>query len=395
MATAARRPSDRRSRRRPHEQALADLEQARAGTLALVAPLSDEDLERVHSPIMSPLVWDLGHIAAYEDLWLASATAGLELLRPDLAELLRRVRDAARGARGDRGARAGRRRATTWRPCAPARADGARARRASATGRSARWCSATSSSTPRRCARRWRSPGCSPPGDRRAAEQPLPRPPDASRGVDRRCPPGRLRWAPASEGFAYDNERPRHTVELPRLPDRAPPGQQRELDALQRGRRLRAARVVVARGLGLEAARTTSPITRRWRRATRRARLSRLLVRGRRLRPSARRAPAHRGRVGEGGETSRTRRDFAHGDAHWRRRAGVGVDRRHASTATRGSSPTPTASTPRCSSARTTACCAAARGRRTRASRARPSATGTCPSAGRSSPACGSRKDHR
>ena len=30
-----------------------------------------EDLERVHSPIMSPLVWDLGHIAAYEDLWLA------------------------------------------------------------------------------------------------------------------------------------------------------------------------------------------------------------------------------------------------------------------------------------------------------------------------------------
>ena len=27
-----------------------------------------DDLERVHSSIMSPLVWDLGHIAAYEDL---------------------------------------------------------------------------------------------------------------------------------------------------------------------------------------------------------------------------------------------------------------------------------------------------------------------------------------
>ncbi len=41
----------------------------------------------MHSPIMSPLVWDLGHIAAYEDLWLAHRHAGLELLRPDLAEL--------------------------------------------------------------------------------------------------------------------------------------------------------------------------------------------------------------------------------------------------------------------------------------------------------------------
>ncbi len=69
------------------ERALADLEQARAGTLELVAGISDEDLARVHSPIMSPLVWDLGHIAAYEDLWLGQRHAGLELLRPDLAEL--------------------------------------------------------------------------------------------------------------------------------------------------------------------------------------------------------------------------------------------------------------------------------------------------------------------
>jgi gamma-glutamyl hercynylcysteine S-oxide synthase len=35
---------------------------------------------------MSPLVWDLGHIAAFEDLWLCRET-GLDLLRPDLAEL--------------------------------------------------------------------------------------------------------------------------------------------------------------------------------------------------------------------------------------------------------------------------------------------------------------------
>jgi iron(II)-dependent oxidoreductase len=67
-------------------EVLAALQEARRCTLELVAHLSDEDLERVHSPIMSPLVWDLAHIAAYEDLWLAHRHAGLPLLRPDLAE---------------------------------------------------------------------------------------------------------------------------------------------------------------------------------------------------------------------------------------------------------------------------------------------------------------------
>ena len=66
---------------------LAELQEARRGTLALVDPLSEQDLERVHSPIMSPLAWDLGHIAAYEDLWLAHRHGGRPLLRPDLADL--------------------------------------------------------------------------------------------------------------------------------------------------------------------------------------------------------------------------------------------------------------------------------------------------------------------
>ncbi len=69
------------------EQAIVALVAAREETLALIAGVSDADLERVHSPIMSPLVWDLGHIAAYEDLWLAHRHAGLDLLRPELAEL--------------------------------------------------------------------------------------------------------------------------------------------------------------------------------------------------------------------------------------------------------------------------------------------------------------------
>ena len=57
----------------------------RERTLALIAHLSDTDLERVIDPIMSPLVWDLGHIAAYEDLWLNHRFAGEPLLHPELA----------------------------------------------------------------------------------------------------------------------------------------------------------------------------------------------------------------------------------------------------------------------------------------------------------------------
>src|SRR5271170_7672703 len=68
-------------------QVLLDLGAARERTLALVAALDDAQLERVHSPIMSPLVWDLAHIAAYEDLWLGHRHGGLELMRPELATL--------------------------------------------------------------------------------------------------------------------------------------------------------------------------------------------------------------------------------------------------------------------------------------------------------------------
>jgi iron(II)-dependent oxidoreductase len=78
---------------------LSRLQQARAQTLALVAGVSDEDLERVHSPLMSPLVWDLGHIASFEDLWLAHRHGGMALLHPELAE----VYDAFETPRARRG----------------------------------------------------------------------------------------------------------------------------------------------------------------------------------------------------------------------------------------------------------------------------------------------------
>ena len=68
-------------------QFAADLESVRERTLALIAHLSTADLERQIDPLMSPLVWDLGHIAAYEDLWCVHRHSGAPLLREDLAEL--------------------------------------------------------------------------------------------------------------------------------------------------------------------------------------------------------------------------------------------------------------------------------------------------------------------
>lgn len=52
------------------------LSEARAGTLRLVEALDDDDLRRQHSPLMSPIVWDLGHIAHFEEVWLLENIEG-------------------------------------------------------------------------------------------------------------------------------------------------------------------------------------------------------------------------------------------------------------------------------------------------------------------------------
>src|ERR1035441_8339426 len=75
------------------------LQEARQRTLGLVASVSDEDLERVHSTLMSPLVWDLGHIAAFEDLWLVHRYGARPLLREGLADIY----DAFETPRANRG----------------------------------------------------------------------------------------------------------------------------------------------------------------------------------------------------------------------------------------------------------------------------------------------------
>ncbi len=80
-------------------EAVTALAEARERTYALVASVSDADLERVHSELMSPLVWDLGHIAAFEDLWIAHRLGGRPLLHDELAD----VYDAFETPRAGRG----------------------------------------------------------------------------------------------------------------------------------------------------------------------------------------------------------------------------------------------------------------------------------------------------
>src|SRR5262245_44571147 len=55
--------------------------------MRLIEPLTDEQLNRVYDPILSPLIWDLGHIANFEELWLVRRIGGREPLRGDLGEL--------------------------------------------------------------------------------------------------------------------------------------------------------------------------------------------------------------------------------------------------------------------------------------------------------------------
>ncbi|MBT8487717.1 MAG: ergothioneine biosynthesis protein EgtB [Gemmatimonadetes bacterium] len=52
------------------------LTEARERTLLLTAGLTEADLRRQHDPLMSPIVWDLGHIAHFEDVWLRQNVRG-------------------------------------------------------------------------------------------------------------------------------------------------------------------------------------------------------------------------------------------------------------------------------------------------------------------------------
>ncbi|GAA2059264.1 ergothioneine biosynthesis protein EgtB [Williamsia deligens] len=74
------------------------LRDARARTAALTDAVSDDELRRQHSPLMSPLVWDLAHIGNQEEMWLIREVGRRAPLRPDLDDLY----DAFRHARASR-----------------------------------------------------------------------------------------------------------------------------------------------------------------------------------------------------------------------------------------------------------------------------------------------------
>ena len=76
----------------------AELERTRARTTLLTEAVDESELARQHSPLMSPLVWDLAHVGNQEELWLVRDVGGRDPVRQDIDELY----DAFKHARKDR-----------------------------------------------------------------------------------------------------------------------------------------------------------------------------------------------------------------------------------------------------------------------------------------------------
>jgi gamma-glutamyl hercynylcysteine S-oxide synthase len=69
------------------ERIAAELIAARARTALLTDSVDEADLVQQHSPLMSPLVWDLAHIANQEELWLLREVGGTEPMHPEIDPL--------------------------------------------------------------------------------------------------------------------------------------------------------------------------------------------------------------------------------------------------------------------------------------------------------------------
>jgi gamma-glutamyl hercynylcysteine S-oxide synthase len=192
------------------EQALVALKAARELTLALVADLSAEDLERVHSPIMSPLVWDLGHIAAYEDLWLGHRLGGLPLLRPELADLYDAF-ETPRAVRGEIEA-LGPDDARSYLDAVRARVKDHLAGRGIGDGVVCEMVLRHELQHSETMRQTMAIAGLLSAGDRSRRDEPPAR--DAPDGW-LRIPGGAFAMGAGPDRFAYDNERPRHTESVP------------------------------------------------------------------------------------------------------------------------------------------------------------------------------------
>ena len=199
---------------------------ARERTLGLIRPVAERDLDRVHDPLMSPLVWDLGHVAAFEDLWLCQRAGGLPPVREELSQ----VYDAAQTPRADRGSLPFLRtsEALGYLDTVRERALGVLERvdlspdgdRLNAHGfvwemlvEHEQQHNETMLQTLQIAA----------PGTYAPARRPLPRPTEPVAQDTVRVDGGRVTVGAEAHGFAYDNERPRHEVELaPFAIDRTP-----------------------------------------------------------------------------------------------------------------------------------------------------------------------------
>jgi iron(II)-dependent oxidoreductase len=204
------------------EEALAALDTVREQTLALVGHLSDDELSGVLAPIMSPLVWDLAHIAAYEDLWLAHRHGGLQLLRPDLAELYDAF-ETPRSVRGEvelldpeqaraylRDVRARSAHALASRGVGDGTVYELVLRHELQHSETIRQTMALAGLLPAG------EPSLGRPGDNDAGGWVgVPGAGQAAAGGWVGVAGGPFAMGAPAEGFAYDNERPRHTVELP------------------------------------------------------------------------------------------------------------------------------------------------------------------------------------
>jgi iron(II)-dependent oxidoreductase len=179
------------------------LDHARERTLALTAHLSAGELERVIDPVMSPIVWDLGHIAAFEDLWIGHRLGGRAMLQGELAALYDAF-ETPRAVRGDlellRGAEL------------RAYLDAVRERTLQVTAE--RGATDLHELVVRHELQHGETMlqtlalgGLLPAGEG------VPAPLDGADGwID--VPGGRFAMGAGEDGFAYDNERPRHDVEV-------------------------------------------------------------------------------------------------------------------------------------------------------------------------------------
>ncbi|MFD4368357.1 ergothioneine biosynthesis protein EgtB [Rhodococcus sp. NPDC058521] len=218
-----------------HERTRAALEVARERTCVLTDSVDDTDLTAQHSPLMSPLVWDLVHIGNQEEQWLVRKVGGRDAVRGDIDELY----DAFRHARADR-------------PALPL-LDPAQARAYVRTVREKTWEVLDSTDFSGPLAREGFAFGMIAQHEQQHAEtmlathqlregEPVLSAPTAPRvggglATDEVCiPAGEFTMGTSREPWALDNEKPAHPVDVPAFAiDTAPVTNQQYLEFIADG----------------------------------------------------------------------------------------------------------------------------------------------------------------